>query len=91
MTIHSKHLQLNAQQNRSVRLLNYALRNNLEHYRPGLWEIDIRGMSRIATDVLDVIRFLALETGTYVNLGAYQQRKVKSLVYQSKKMLHRWR
>ena len=38
------------------------LRNKMEHYVPSEWSIEIHGMPQIAIDVLDVIRFLPLET-----------------------------
>ena len=89
MTIHSKPLKLSDQQKRSISILNDALRRGLEHFQPGLWTVNLSGMPRVASDILDIIRFLALETATYVNLTAYQQGKVKSLVYRSKRILRR--
>jgi len=44
-------------------------------------------MSQIALDVLEVIRFLALETGNYVHLNDAQKRRIKSIVFQSKRNL----
>ena len=44
-------------------------------------------MPQIALDVLDVIRFLAVETGNYTHFNQSQIRKVKSYVFQSKKLL----
>jgi hypothetical protein len=38
-------------------------------------------------DVLDVIRFLAVETFRYQHLNQTQRRRVKSIVYQSKTVL----
>jgi hypothetical protein len=46
-------------------------------------------MPQISVDVLDVVRFLAIESKTYldIRLNQTQKRKVKSLVHQSKKFL----
>ena len=62
-------------------------RNKFEHYKPTAWSIEIHGMPQIALDVLDVIRFLAVETGNYTHFNQSQIRKVKSYVFQSKKLL----
>jgi hypothetical protein len=51
------------------------------------WLIELHGQPNLAAHVLDVIRFLALETGNYVHLTPAQTRKVKSLVYQGKRLL----
>ena len=49
-----------------IEILTSVFRNNFEHYIPKLWSIEIHGLPRITIDVLDVISFLALETGNYV-------------------------
>lgn len=87
MTIDSKHLQLSDQQRESIWKLKHLLRNNFEHYIPKGWSIEIHGMPQIALDVLEVIRFLALETGNYVHLNEAQKRRIKSIVFQSKRNL----
>lgn len=89
MTIRSKPLVLSAKQGESIRKLKQIFRNEFEHYIPKDWSIEIHGMPQIAIDVLDVIRFLAIETGNYVNLTVSQQRKLRSLVFQSKRTLRR--
>ena len=87
MTINSKHLKLSEQQKESIEILTSVFRNNFEHYIPKLWSIEIHGLPRITIDVLDVISFLALETGNYVNLGTAQRKKVDTLIRKSKKIL----
>ena len=87
MTIMSRHLQLSNQQKDSIRKLKYLLRNNFEHYIPRGWHIEIHGMPQIAIDILEVIRFLALDTGNYIHLTQSQNKRVKSIVYQSKRIL----
>ena len=59
------------------------LRNRFEHFTPKLWAIEIHGMPQIAIDVLEVIRFLALETNTYLHLADEEYNLVDSLVHQS--------
>lgn len=87
MTIMSRPLQFSNEQKESIEVLKHLLRNNFEHYIPKVWSIEIHGMPQIAIDLLDVIRFLAVETGNYILLNSTQIRKIKSIVYQSKRFL----
>jgi len=87
----SRVLDLSKSQKDSIRRLKKELRNNFEHYIPRGWSIEIHGMPKIAIDVLDVVRFLAVETGTYIHLNQAQMKKVKSHVYQSKRLLKKSR
>jgi hypothetical protein len=81
-------LRLTDSQKDSIRRLKKTLRNNFEHYVPRSWSIEIHGLPQISMDVLDVISFLAVDTFRYQNLNLSQRRKVKSIVYQSKKRLN---
>lgn len=87
MTVISRHLHLSDRQKESIRKLKHVFRNNFEHYMPKAWSIEIHGMPQIAIDVLEVIRFLALDTGNYINLTQAQTKRVKSIVFQSKRIL----
>ena len=80
-------LNLTDRQKDSVRRLKKTLRNNFEHYVPGMWSIELHGLPQISMDVLDVISFLAVDTFRYQHLNQSQRRRVKSIVYQSKKRL----
>ena len=75
MLVHSQILVLSESQKDSIRRLKKELRNKMEHYVPSEWSIEIHGMPQIAIDVLDVIRFLALETGTYIHQCAEGKSK----------------
>jgi len=81
----SKALVLSRNQVQSIELLKKQLRNNFEHYIPKGWSIELHGLPRMTIDVLNVIRFLAVETGTYIHLNTSQIRKVKSIVFKSKR------
>lgn len=87
MTVMSKPLQLTDAQKMSILRLRQLLRNKFEHYIPKGWSIEIHGMPQIAVDILDVIRFLALETGNYTHLKQTQRRRIRSIVLQGKKLL----
>ena len=80
-------LKLTTSQKDSIRRLKETLRNNFEHYIPGGWLIEMHGFPQISIDVLDVIRFLAVETFRYQHLNQAQRKKIKSIVFQSKKVL----
>jgi hypothetical protein len=80
-------LRLTDSQKNSIRRLKKTLRNNFEHYVPRAWSIEIHGLPQISMDVLDVISFLAVDTFRYQHLNQNQRRRVKSIVYQSKKQL----
>jgi hypothetical protein len=41
----------------------------------------------MAIDVLEVVRFLALDTGNYVNLRQSRVKRVRSLIFQSIRIL----
>ena len=89
MLVHSQPLELTGTQRDSIRRLKKELRNKMEHYVPSGWSIEVHGMPVIAIDVLDVIRFLAIETRTYIHLNQEQMKRIKSYVFQSKKFLRK--
>lgn len=84
--VSSKHLELSEQQKNSIKWLTSAFRNNFEHYIPRTWLINLAGMANIFVDVLDVVDFLALKTRNF-RLTSTQTRKVRSAIFQSKKLL----
>ena len=83
MLINSKHLELTNSQSKSIETLVKWLRNKFQHFKPGLWSIEIHGMPRIAIDVLEVIRFLARETHTHIKLSKKEEGLVDKLVKES--------
>jgi len=87
MTVDSKHLQLSHSQEQSICYLHEEFRNNFEHFSPKSWSIELHGMPQIAIDVLEVTRFLALDTGNYIHLTQTQMKRIKSIVFQSKRIL----
>jgi hypothetical protein len=80
MLIQSKHLILSKSQKKSIKQLKSDFRNEFEHFKPKGWSIEVHGMPEIAIDVLETIRFLALETNTYVNLSDTERGLVTSLI-----------
>lgn len=80
-------LVLTMSQADSIRRLKETLRNSFEHYIPSGWSIELHGLPRISMDVLDVIRFLAVETFRYQHLTQAQRKRIKSIIYRSRKLL----
>lgn len=89
LTVFSKHLQLTDRQKESIRQLKDDYRNFFEHYVPMIWRIEIHGLPQMAIDVLEVIRFLAVECGNYncLMLSWSQKKKIKTLVSKSIRFL----
>lgn len=85
--VQSKPLQLSDKQKESIRWLKDEFRDEFEHFSPNnRWSIKLDGMPQILVDVLEIIRFLAVETRNFF-LTRTQIRKVKSIVFQSKRRL----
>ena len=83
---HSTVLELTREQKLSIRFLKDTLRNKFAHYVPLAWSIELHGMPKIALDVLNVIEFLALDSGN-VRLESGQRAQVKHLIGESRKTL----
>lgn len=75
-------------QRKSIDYVHKIFRNKFIHFSPKGWSIELHGIPSIVMDVLDVIRFLAIDT-KYVSLNSTQSRIVKSLVYQTRLILKR--
>ncbi len=87
----SKHLQLTKEQKKSIRMLKHLLRDEFEHYKPKAWSIELHGMPQHTINILDVIRFLALDSGNCVNIDEAQLESIKYIVKQGKKILQKSR
>ncbi|MEN3370709.1 MAG: hypothetical protein V7609_2852 [Verrucomicrobiota bacterium] len=83
MTVRSKPLVLSPDQEAAIKKVQESLRNPFEHYIPMSWHIEIHGMPSLAIHCLEVIRFLALETGNYTMLYGEQYGRVETLVSES--------
>ncbi|MFC1484167.1 hypothetical protein ACFL5M_05450 [Candidatus Neomarinimicrobiota bacterium] len=84
--LHSKCLQLSKEEKASIKLLKRNLRDSFQHFIPRGWLIEIHGMPQMVIDCLNVIRFLTIESGNCF-YKASLEKKIKSLVYQSKRIL----
>ena len=86
MLVLSKTLALTVEQRESLDWLKNEFRDNFEHFSPKAWSIELHGVPQNIIDILDIIRFLAIETGN-IRISTTQRKKIKSLVFQSKARL----
>jgi len=84
--VSSKYLTLNNKQKESINWLKDKFRDQFEHFAPMGWSIELHGISHIFIDIVDIIRFLAIDTHN-IRFTQTQARKIKSLIFQSKKIL----
>lgn len=84
MTIYSKPLTLSSNQIDSIRVLKNELRNSFEHFTPKTWIIEIRLITQIIPDIVDIISLLALNSGNYVLLNVIKKNYVKELLERTK-------
>jgi len=75
----SKTLKLTKSQKRSIDFIHKTFRNKFEHFIPSRWSIETSGMPKIVIDVLDVIGFLALESGNPILMSDQRERIEHSL------------
>lgn len=72
-------LVLTTSQKASIEKMTKDLRNPFAHYEPGIWIILTEGLPHILNDVLDVILFLAIKTGTNSHV-ALKRREIERLI-----------
>ena len=89
MLIHSRPLILSTEEKESLEILTSLLRNEFLHFKPKSWLIEIHGMPKVALDALAVIRFLALETGTYTHLTDVEASEIEQVVRETSNYLRR--
>lgn len=84
--IFSKHLELTELQQVAIDWLIKGFRNNFQHFKPMGWSINLYSIPNLIFEVLNVVRFLAIDTGNIIFTNN-QRRKIKSHIFQSKKLL----
>lgn len=80
MLVFSKPLKLSEEQRESIEQLKNALKNRIEHFVPTSWSIEIHGLPQMCIDALEVIRFLALETKTYIHLSEEDEQHIDKII-----------
>jgi hypothetical protein len=82
-------LVLTETQKESIRKMKNLFRNEFIHFKPIGWSIEIHDFIRITLDCLNVIRFLSIQSYSGYRYNLNNQRRVKSLVFQTKKIIKR--
>jgi hypothetical protein len=77
--VHSTRLQSSDEEKEAVAKLLIWIRDNLLHFRPNLWSIEIAWLAYILRHSTRVIRFLALESGNLRLDGAQRRRVARGL------------
>ncbi len=80
MMVYSKPLTLSNNQTKAIKILKDEFRNNFEHFTPKFWIIEVKKITQIIPDIIDIIHFLALETGNYLLLDNIKRNYVKELL-----------
>ncbi len=86
--VNYKYYEFSEQQKDSLRVLQKVFRNNFEHFTPKAWSIEIHDMPLMILDCLDVVRLLIVYSDIGWRLKSTNLRKAKSIIYQSKKIIH---
>jgi hypothetical protein len=78
---HSRTLSLTSDQKESIKKLRENIRNNFEHFIPKGWSIEISGMPKIVSDVVEVIDFLALYSGNPIwDMQLDHERRIRNTI-----------
>ena len=80
-------LKLNDSKKDSIRKMKDLFRDEFIHFKPKGQSIEVHYFIDIVIDGLDVIRFLGIQTYSGYRYNLNKQRKVKSLVFQTKKII----
>jgi hypothetical protein len=77
--VHSSTLELTEEEKKVVSELLALIRDNLAHFSPKLWSIEIAWLLNVVKPAARVIRFLALESGNVRMTAAQRNRVVRAL------------
>ena len=72
-------LKTTTDQDWAIKKLTQEFRNSFEHFKPGVWAIEISGMPQIITHVMDVICFLAFDSHSVMYQSLEQKTQTKEL------------
>jgi len=87
MLTNSQPLKLSPPQKKAIDFLTPYWRNEFEHFVPSGHIFRLVGIPEAVSEVLDVIRFLALETHTFIDLSGMQQQAIETTVERAKAVL----
>lgn len=78
--LNSVPLRTTRDQDKAIERLVKEFRNSFEHFKPGVWAIEISVLPRIVNHIMDVIRFLAFETHSVMYQSLEQETYTKGLI-----------
>lgn len=87
MTSVSQPLKLTPRQKDAIAFLKVYWRNELEHFTPSTHSFGLIGVPEAVSETLDVVKFLALHTRTFLHLSKEQEELVAATVERSKTAL----
>ncbi len=87
VNINYEEFEFSPNQLKSIRKLHKALRNNFEHFTPKSWSIELHYLPDMSYDCFEVIRLLVIYSDVSWRLRGVKLKRVKSIIYQSKRII----
>ncbi len=87
VNINYEEFKFSSSQLKSIRKLHKVLRNNFEHFTPKSWSIELHYLPDMVYDCLEVIRLLIIYSDVSWRLRGVKLKRVKSILYQSKRIV----
>ncbi|MCU0342402.1 MAG: hypothetical protein MUF28_01115 [Ignavibacterium sp.] len=87
VNINYEEFKFSHNQLKSIRKLHKALRNNFEHFTPKSWSIELHSFPDMVYDCFEVIRLLIIYSDVSWGLRGVKLKRVKSIIYQSKRII----
>jgi hypothetical protein len=89
VNINYEEFKFSHNQLKSIRKLHKALRNNFEHFTPKSWSIELHFFPDMVYDCFEVIRLLIIYSDVSWGLRGIKLKRVKSIIYQSKRIIEK--
>ncbi|MBE0551061.1 MAG: hypothetical protein IH619_01595 [Ignavibacterium sp.] len=87
VNINYEEFKFSSSQLKSIRKLHKVLRNNFEHFPPKSWSIELHYLPDMIYDCFEVIRLLIIYSDVSWRLRGVKLKRVKSIIYQSKRII----
>lgn len=87
VNINYEEFKFSSNQLKSIRKLHKVLRNNFEHFTPKSWSIELHYLPDMVYDCFEVIRLLIIYSDVSWRLRGVKLKRVKSIIYQSKRII----
>ncbi len=87
VNINYEEFKFSSSQLKSMRKLHKVLRNNFEHFTPKSWSVELHYLPDMVYDCFEVIRLLVIHSDVSWRLRGVKLKRVKSIIYQSKRII----